>query len=102
MAGDVLRIEVVFALPDHQELRVLEVPRGTRVADAVESSGLAEAFPDVDLGACQAAIWGNVVEPDRPLSDGDRVELLRPLRIDPREARRVLATEGRFMGGADG
>ena len=43
-------------------------------------------------------MWGRVVSPQQTLRDGDRVEILRPLEIDPRDARRHLAREGQFMG----
>jgi putative ubiquitin-RnfH superfamily antitoxin RatB of RatAB toxin-antitoxin module len=46
----------------------------------------------------QAGIWGRPVERDQAVSDGDRVELYRPLNMDPREARRRLAAAGRTMG----
>ena len=86
-----MRVEVVFALPERQVLKCLELPDRSTVADAIERSGIAENFPAVDLGALQAGISGRPVERERLLSEGDRVEVYRRLLIDPREARRLKA-----------
>jgi putative ubiquitin-RnfH superfamily antitoxin RatB of RatAB toxin-antitoxin module len=86
-----MRVEVVFALPERQLLKSVELPAGSTVADAIGHSGVAERFPEVDLDELQAGIWGKPAERSRSLQDGDRVELYRPLLIDPREARRLKA-----------
>ena len=86
-----MQVEVVFALPERQLLRSVELPEGSTVADAIETSGIAGAFPGIDLDELQAGIWGNPAERTRSLREGDRVELYRPLEIDPREARRLKA-----------
>ena len=94
----VLTVEVVFATPERQELVSVEVTAGSTVGDAIRKSRLAERFPDHDLGQCKTGIWGEPVTTDRAVREGDRIELYRPLAIDPREARRLLAAEGRSMG----
>jgi uncharacterized protein len=93
-----LQVEVVFALPGQQELVGLEVAKGATVAQAIEQSGIASTFPDHDLSRCAVGVWGQVVERDRRLRDGDRVEIYRPLLLDPQEARRELAAKGKSMG----
>ncbi len=95
--SEVLDIEVVFATPDSQVLVSVSLPREATVADAIEASGLKSRFPAHDLDLCTAGVWGSVVQRDRRLRSGDRVELYRPLEIDPREARRRLASAGRTM-----
>jgi len=95
---DVIQVEIVFGLPERQELVSLLVSRGTSCADAINQSGIAAAFPNVDLDACPIAIWGRPVEKGTQARDGDRIEILRPLDIDPRAARRQLAEAGQFMG----
>lgn len=90
-------IEVAFALPAVQELVEMRVPEGTTVAGAVEASGLVERYPEHALAALEVGIWGRVVDRDRVVVPGDRVEIYRPLVIDPREARRKLALAGKTM-----
>lgn len=99
MAGeDCIEVEVVFALADRQELIAVAIAAGSTVADAISASAIASKFPHHDLMSRPVGIWGRLVEPGRVLDDGDRVEILRPLEIDPREARRKLAAEGKSMG----
>ena len=96
--ADGIRIEVVFATEERQELLELVVPAGSSVEEGIAKSGIAGDFPDEDLASLEVVIWGRVVSRDRVLADGDRVEILRPLALDPREARRKLAALGRTMG----
>jgi len=95
-----LQVEVVFALPDRQELITVLLDRGATVGDAIERSSITQAFPDWDIHRSPVGIWGRPVERNRPLQEGDRVEIYRPLAIDPREARRKRAAEGKSMGPA--
>jgi len=89
--GNRLRIEVVFALPDRQMLRTLELPEGSTLREAIYASGLAREFPEIEIDDQRLGVFGRLRPPDHPLHDGDRVEVYRPLRIDPREARRKRA-----------
>lgn len=84
-----MRVEVVFALADRQELLVVELPDGATVGAAIERSGLARRFPQFDLDALQAGIWGKPRARNHVVKAGDRVEIYRPLEMDPREARRL-------------
>jgi putative ubiquitin-RnfH superfamily antitoxin RatB of RatAB toxin-antitoxin module len=84
-AARVLRIEVLRAWPRrHQSVR-LELSPGATVSDAVRASGFA-----LD-GVAGYAVFGGLAVAATPLRDGDRVELLEALRIDPKEARRRRA-----------
>lgn len=80
-----VRIQVVRALSRRCESTELALEDGATVADAVRMSGLAS---DDRAGY---AVFGDRVEPGRVLVDGDRVEILRPLLIDPKDARRRRA-----------
>lgn len=93
---ETLVVEVVFATPRRQRLVAVELAPGDSVADALASSGLTEAFAEVDFGALQAGIWGRPVSPAHEVRHGDRVEFYRPLQRDPREARRELARAQRL------
>jgi putative ubiquitin-RnfH superfamily antitoxin RatB of RatAB toxin-antitoxin module len=66
----------------------LDLAAGATVRDAVAASGLAAAFPAADVEAGGAGIWGRRAAWDQPLRDGDRVEVYRPLLVDPKVARR--------------
>jgi putative ubiquitin-RnfH superfamily antitoxin RatB of RatAB toxin-antitoxin module len=89
----------VFALPGRQRLVSLVLEEGATVAAAIRASGLAAQFPDEQLDALPTGIWGRPADRDCVVCDGDRVEIYRPLEIDPREARRQLAQAGRTMRG---
>lgn len=84
-----MRVEVVFALPDRQVLLAVEIAARATVAEVLAASGIARQFPEHDLDALQAGIWGRLVERSQSVRDGDRIELFRPLAMDPREARRL-------------
>ena len=85
-----LRVVVAVGVaPGRVEQLELELALGACVADAVRASGFAARHPDMDLGALRTAVWGVVRPLDHRLRDRDRVELLRPLKVDPKEARRL-------------
>lgn len=69
--------------------QLLRLAPGTTLADAVKASGLSRQFPDLDWRhATTPGIWGRAVEWEQALKDGDRIELCRPLEVDPKVARR--------------
>jgi len=84
-----MQVEVVFALTDRQELSVVELPVGSTVGAAIERSGLARQFPNTDFDTLQAGVWGKPAARDQVVKEGDRVEIYRPLEMDPRDARRL-------------
>lgn len=90
-------VEIVFALPDQQLLRSIAVESGTTVADVVAKSDVNSAFPGHEIDHLAIGIWGREVGRDQIVKEGDRIEIYRPLEIDPREARRQLALSGRTM-----
>lgn len=99
-----IRVEVAYALPDRQRLVALDVPRGCTAAEAVKRSGLMAEFPEIAPEQSALGIFSRRCAADRELREGDRVEIYRPLKADPKEVRRELAARGRTMGrgGADG
>lgn len=86
-----LGISVVYAEADRVFEVALRLPAGATVADAIEASGLREARPDIEIRADRLGIFSRKTTFETPLRDGDRVEIYRPLRIDPKEARRRRA-----------
>ena len=88
-------VEVAYARSDVQITVPCRVPAGTTVREALRLSGLADAFSEIDVDACPLGIFGRVVDGARRVSPGDRVEVYRPLRVDPREARRERQRSGK-------
>lgn len=95
MADQSIEVEVVYAAVDDQALISLQVPVGTTVAQAIETSGIAERFPDVDFSQCPVGIFAKLVDSpaEQVLQAGDRIELYRPLLADPKEVRRLRAAK---------
>lgn len=90
-------VEVVFATPDRQVLLEISLAPGATVADAIaHARDRDDSVPPAD--ALPVGIWGRRARLADELADGDRVELYRPLRMDPREARRRYAAAGLTMG----
>jgi putative ubiquitin-RnfH superfamily antitoxin RatB of RatAB toxin-antitoxin module len=81
-------VEVVVASPGRQILRRVDLPAGSTVEDAVAASGL--AGPAARLG-----VYGKVVPAGTVLREGDRVEIYRPLKADPKDLRRLRAAKKR-------
>lgn len=99
-SGREIRVEVAYALPERQRLVTVVLEPGATVARAIRESGLATEFPEIDPGGKNpVGVFGQHRRLDDRVRDGDRVEIYRPLKADPREARRRLAAEGRTMGG---
>jgi putative ubiquitin-RnfH superfamily antitoxin RatB of RatAB toxin-antitoxin module len=95
--SDRIAVEVVFGRPDSQALVVLSLEQGATVASAIAGSGLAQNYPDEQIADLPVGIWGRIVDRERVLIDGDRIEIYRPLQLEPREARRRLAQLGLTM-----
>lgn len=92
---ETLRVRVVYALPDQQVDVSLQVNAGTTVTDAVTRSGLLQKFPEAAARPLACAVYGRAVPLTYELRDGDRVEILRPLLIDPKQSRREAAERSR-------
>jgi putative ubiquitin-RnfH superfamily antitoxin RatB of RatAB toxin-antitoxin module len=86
-----LRVEVVYALADGVDAVVVELGRGATVADALRASGLPQRHPEIVPEKARAGVFGRERRPGEALADGDRVEVYRPLKVDPGQARRERA-----------
>ena len=86
-----LEIEIVYGLAERQVLKSMTVAEGTTVREAALQSGLEVEFLELDLQQAPLGIFGKVVKDETVLRDGDRIEVYRPLLIDPKEARRKRA-----------
>lgn len=89
MATGELNVEVAYSpAPGQVTCVVLRLPPGSTVADALARSGLLEQHPELQGQVLSIGVWGALRAPGDVLRDRDRVEVYRPLRVDPKEARR--------------
>jgi putative ubiquitin-RnfH superfamily antitoxin RatB of RatAB toxin-antitoxin module len=79
-----MKVAVVYATPRRQFWMTVELPDGATVSDAIARSTVLKQFPDVDLGRQKVGLFGKVTTLDAVLSDGDRIEIYRPLTVDPK------------------
>jgi putative ubiquitin-RnfH superfamily antitoxin RatB of RatAB toxin-antitoxin module len=91
----VIRVEIVYAQPQRSIAKSLSLPPGALIADALKLAAQANDFQDVDLASATVGIFGQVASRDRPLQDGDRIEIYRPLLEEPKLARRTRAKKAR-------
>src|SRR5881394_2537669 len=77
-----IAVEIVYALSDRQVLPRILLPDGSTVEDAIRLSGLRAVFPEMDT--TRVGIHGEPVSVDTILRDRDRVEIYRPLQVDPK------------------
>jgi len=84
-----MQVRVVYApQPRQVEEVTLNLPEACSVLDALRSSGLLQRYPEIDMPETWVGVWGRLASLHQALRDGDRVEIYRPLRVDPKVARR--------------
>jgi putative ubiquitin-RnfH superfamily antitoxin RatB of RatAB toxin-antitoxin module len=93
-----IQVEVAYALPDEQFLQALTVKQGTSAMAAVLASGLTSKYPEVNIGEAKMGIFSKPLDgkhlplpADYQLENNDRVEIYRPLLLDPKQARFLRA-----------
>ncbi len=87
-----IRVAVAWSAKEGKAFEVaLELARGASALDAIRASGVLERGGEVDISTQSVGIWGRVAPLDSLLADGDRVEIYRSLRLNPKEARRRRA-----------
>ena len=99
MSDQQIGVEVVYALPERQEIFSLRLPSGATVKEAIVASRVLSRHPEIDLAKNKLGIFARLVRPDTVLHDRDRVEIYRPLTADPKLVRRQRVAAGRTMGG---
>ena len=100
-----IEVEVAWATPDSQRIVSLQVPRGTTAREAVAQSGITDEFPEIDLETAIMGIFSRKLDGKRAPAPGDyvlkprdRIEIYRPLRITPMEARKLRAAKAPGVG----
>lgn len=89
--GNLLEIEVVYALPNEYFSLRLKLPFGSTVRDGIIKSGLLLKFRNLELDSIKVGIFSNLVTLDTKLNTEDRIEIYRPLIFSPTMARRLRA-----------
>ncbi|WP_095590461.1 RnfH family protein [Actibacterium ureilyticum] len=77
-----MNVGVAFAKQSAQFWIRIEVPDGATVQQVIEQSGLLDQFPEIDLAVNRVGIFGALTKLDKPVKDGDRVEVYRPIHPD--------------------
>lgn len=89
VSDDLIQICLVYSAQAREVLELtLRLKPGSTVRQALETSGLLAQRPDIDLSATTLGVWGRKVALTHVLRDQDRIEIYRPLKVDPKVARR--------------
>ena len=92
-----ISVEIVYPLPQEQEMFTVRMPVGCSVRQAIEASGILRKYPEIDLDKLKVGVFAKLAKLDAPLRDRDRVEIYRPLIADPKEVRKQRAADGKAM-----
>ncbi len=91
-----ITVEVAYALPEKQVIKVLSLPSDVTALQAVRQAAIEQLFDTCCLDDCPLGVFGKVVANDHVLRDGDRVEIYRPLIADPKVVRKERAAKARL------
>lgn len=89
--AELIDVTVCYALPERQWLELVQLPVGATVKDAIVQSRITEKIKDLEFNDSDIGVYGKRVSMEQVLADGDRVEIYRPLQMDPKEIRRMRA-----------
>jgi putative ubiquitin-RnfH superfamily antitoxin RatB of RatAB toxin-antitoxin module len=90
-----MKVEVIYALPEAVDAVSVNLSTNATLREAVVASGVLERHPEINLEKQAYGIFGKRAALGARLAPGDRVEIYRPLAIDPKEARRRRAAKKR-------
>jgi putative ubiquitin-RnfH superfamily antitoxin RatB of RatAB toxin-antitoxin module len=97
-----LSIEVCYAAPEGQALIAVDLPEGATLQQALDASGILQRYPDIDLNTQKVGVFGKLKPLDAVLADHDRVEIYRPLLVDPKVSRQRRVEKTRKAGSIEG
>jgi putative ubiquitin-RnfH superfamily antitoxin RatB of RatAB toxin-antitoxin module len=87
----VINVEVVYATAEKQTLLTVEIPENSTVKTAILKSGILTQYPELELENLTVGIFSTPCTLEKTLTAGDRVEIYRPLLVNPKEMRRSRA-----------
>ena len=88
-----VQVYVCYATAREEFLRPMKVAPGTTIGQAIEMSGVLEAYPDINLATQPVGIYAKKKTLDTVLRERDRIEIYRPLVADPKDSRRKRAAK---------
>jgi uncharacterized protein len=97
-----LSVEVCYALANEQTVIAVELPEGATLQQALDASGILQRYPQIDLGTQKVGVFGKLKPLDTVLADHDRVEIYRPLLVDPKVSRQRRVEKTRKAGSIEG
>ncbi|MCY0386293.1 RnfH family protein [Robbsia sp. Bb-Pol-6] len=97
-----MHVQVCYMTPSVQALIDVELPPGATLAEAIRASGLCARHPEIDLSTQKVGVHGKVRALDERLAAHDRVEICRPLTVDPKLARARRVAKARKGGSVEG
>lgn len=86
-----MKVSIVYASMSLLYSREINVPPHTQLRHAIEQTDLLKVLPEINLSVNKVGVFGRLVSLNYVLEEGDRIEIYRPLKIDPKAARRLRA-----------
>ena len=86
-----MKVVIVYCAPGADHQVEIDVPAGTTIEAAIRLCGLAEFADESGARPLRVGVWNRVVPLDQLVREGDRIEIYRPLAVDPKEGRRLRA-----------
>ena len=86
-----IEIDVAYARAENQKIITLTVEEGSTIASAIQQSGILKLFPEIDLDKQKIGVFSKPRQLTDVVKQGERIEIYRPLTIDPKAARRARA-----------
>lgn len=83
-----IQVGIAYATSIQQVWYYVDMPEGATAIEAIKASGILNQFPEINLDAQKIGIFGNIIEPNYLIEEGDRVEIYRPITIDPEKLER--------------
>lgn len=84
-------VEVAYATPEQQTILVVQIKENTTIEDAIIHSGILQIFPEIDLTRQKVGVFSKQKAATDLMQENDRIEIYRPLLMDPKEARKKRA-----------
>ncbi len=97
-----IEVEVCYALAEHQTFLQVTLPAGATVQQAIDASGVLKLHPQIDLTKQKVGVFGKFKSLDAILMMDDRVEIYRPLQVEPKMARQQRVAKARAAGSQEG